>query len=80
MSCGHRTWINVNFLSVVGLERYGLHAEADKLRRQTLALVAREDVLREYYNSMNGTGLGAENFMWTGALYVALSLRDTALP
>jgi hypothetical protein len=39
-----------------------------------LALVARGDVLREYYDSQNGSGLGAENFMWTGALYVAMAL------
>ena len=68
------TWININFLTVVGLKRYGLHAEAESLRRSTLALVSRGDVLREYYNSENGTGLGAENFMWTGALYVAMAL------
>ena len=54
------TWININFLTVVGLKRYGLHTEAERLRRSTLALVARGDVLREYYNSDNGTGLGAE--------------------
>jgi putative isomerase len=68
------TWININFLTAAGLERYGLAAEASKLRRQTLALVARGDVLRKYYNSQNGSGLGAENFMWTGALYVAMAL------
>jgi hypothetical protein len=70
------TWININYLVVVGLRRYGLTALATQIRRETLALVARGDVLREYYDSINGTGLGAENFMWTGALFVVLALES----
>ena len=72
------TWININFLVVVGLRRYGLTALAQRIRRQTLALVASHDVLREYYDCINGTGLGAANFMWTGALYVVLALESPA--
>ena len=61
---------------VVGLRKYGLTALAERLRRETLSLVARGDVLREYYHSLNGSGLGARNFMWTGSLYIELALGD----
>jgi polygalacturonase len=66
-------WININWITIVGLQEYGLDTEAAWLRKATLSLVARTDIQREYYNSLTGEGLGAENFMWTGALFVSLA-------
>ena len=65
-------WININWITIIGLQEYGL-TEAAWLRKATLSLVARTDMQREYYNSVTGEGLGAENFMWTGALFVSLT-------
>ena len=38
------------------------------LRNQTTALVSMHPTPREYYNPLTGAGLGAYNFMWTGAV------------
>jgi glycogen debranching enzyme len=69
-------WININWITIFGLQRYGLEQQATELRRKTMALVAKTDVLREYYNSQTGAGEGAQNFMWTAALYVAMALQE----
>ena len=60
------TWVNINWLSLLGLECYGFAEEARRLRLSINQLV--KEVPREYYNPLDGTGLGAENFMWTGAI------------
>lgn len=63
-------WININWLVSIGLDCYGFHDAASLLRNATLSAVAQDITPREYYNPLNGTGLGAENFMWTGAIYI----------
>jgi len=65
-------WVNVNYLTILGLRKYGMTAKAARLREQTIDLVTRNPVPREYYNPLDGSGLGALNFQWTGALFVAL--------
>ncbi len=67
------TWINLNWVTIIGLERYGYKALAADLRRKTLDLIAMNPVPREYYHPLTGAGLGAENYMWTGALYVVMA-------
>ena len=59
-------WVNINWLSLLGLECYGYASEALSLRKAINELV--KEVPREYYNPLDGSGLGAENFMWTGAI------------
>ena len=54
------------------------HWLQEQLRRKTMALIAKTDVLREYYNSQTGEGEGAQNFMWTASLFVAMALQDPA--
>mgnify|MGYP003308266568 CR=1 FL=1 len=71
-------WININWITIYGLQKYGLEEEAAELRRKTMALIAKTDVLREYYNSQTGEGEGAQNFMWTASLFVAMALQDPA--
>ena len=65
-------WINVNYLTILGLRNYGMTERASKLRQQTIELVTSNPVPREYYDPLTGGGLGALNFQWTGALFVAL--------
>ena len=67
-------WINVNWFFVRGLERYGLRAEADELRRLTLDLVSASGFW-EYYEPTTGAGLGTGEFSWSAALTLDL-LRD----
>ena len=71
-------WININWITIFGLQKYGLEEEAAELRRKTMALIAKTDVLREYYNSQTGEGEGAQNFMWTASLFVAMALQEPA--
>ena len=46
-------WINVNWIMIRGLERYGLDDEAERLRRLTLDLVSRSG-FSEYYEPDDG--------------------------
>jgi len=58
------TWININWLIVRGLLNRGYKSEARKLINRTLSLVKKSG-FREYYNPLNGKGLGAMNFGWS---------------
>jgi putative isomerase len=69
------TWINLNWITIRGLEHYGRKAEAAALRDKTLDLVARTPVLYEYYDPITGEGVGSRNYGWTSALYVDLVLE-----
>jgi glycogen debranching enzyme len=64
-------WINVNWFLVRGLERCGLAAEADELRRLTLELVQRSG-FAEYYDPSTGAPLGSGDFSWSAALTLDL--------
>jgi mannosylglycerate hydrolase len=64
-------WINVNWFFVRGLERCGLAAEADELRRLTLELV-RKSGFAEYYHPSTGAPLGSGDFSWSAALTLDL--------
>lgn len=67
-------WINMNWLIIDGLERYGYTVEADSLRDKTIALVQQAGVW-EYYNPQTGEGLGSPAFSWTAALTLDLLKR-----
>jgi glycogen debranching enzyme len=69
-------WVNINWFLIRGLERAGLGAEADQLRRLTLSLVERSG-FAEYYEPATGEGLGSRSFSWSAALAVDL-LRDSS--
>jgi glycogen debranching enzyme len=64
-------WINMNWFLVRGLERNGLAAEADELRRLTLDLVERSG-FAEYYHPATGEPLGSAGFSWSAALTLDL--------
>lgn len=66
------TWINMNWLIIDGLRRYGFSGEADALRRSTLGLVAGSGFY-EYYHPLTGEPAGARDFSWTAALAIDLA-------
>lgn len=65
-------WANVNWLSALGLECYGYRDTARFLRKSTTSVVGLNPYPREYYNPLDGHGLGAKNFMWTGAVNIVI--------
>ncbi len=65
------TWINTNWLIADGLQRYGYHAEAEKIMNQSIGLVGKHGPY-EYFSAKNGTPAGAQNFSWTAALTIEM--------
>ncbi len=65
------TWINTNWMIIDGLRRYGFDAEADILSKNTVTMVAHAGCY-EYFNPLDGSGIGAPNFSWTAALTLDL--------
>ncbi len=65
------SWININWLVIDGLERYGFKEQADSLRESTLAMV-RKSGPYEYFDPLTGEPAGAANFSWTAALTIDL--------
>jgi glycogen debranching enzyme len=65
------SWVNTNWLIIDGLKRYGFMEEAKDLTEKTLAMVISGGPY-EYFNPVNGQGLGAADFSWTAALTIDL--------
>ncbi len=62
-------WININWMLVQGLRRYGFGQKADSLSRHILELPIRFGFY-EYYDSFDGRGYGSKNFSWTASLFI----------
>lgn len=60
-------WININWLLMGGLERYGFEEQAAQLRQAIIGLVEEQGFF-EHFNPMNGKGHGSIFFSWTAAL------------
>jgi hypothetical protein len=60
-------WIQINWLLMHGLRRYGYGAYAARLRRAIVEL-ARDHGFYEYFNPATGRGHGTGQFSWTAAL------------
>ncbi len=65
------TWVNMNWLIIDGLKRYGYNDHAAALTESTLEMVARSGA-SEYFDPLTGEAAGAENFSWTAALTIDL--------
>ncbi|HET9174596.1 MAG TPA: trehalase family glycosidase [Candidatus Saccharimonadales bacterium] len=65
------TWINMNWLIIDGLKRYGFEDYAEALAESTLELVAKSG-MHEYFSPLNGDPGGTDNFSWTAALTIDL--------
>jgi len=63
------TWVNMNWLIIDGLERYGFKDHAAALRESTLEMLAKNGIA-EYYDPLTGEPLGADDFSWTAALAI----------
>ncbi len=64
-------WININWMLAQGLRRYGYTLKADSLQKDLLQLPIRFG-FHEYFDSLDGTGYGTDNFSWTAALFIDL--------
>jgi hypothetical protein len=65
------TWVNINWLIIDGLKRYGYHDHAAALKESTIEMVEKSGCA-EYFDPLNGEPAGATNFSWTAALAVDL--------
>lgn len=72
-------WVNINWLLMRGLERYGFAKQAEFLRQTTLELV-RGGGFYEYYHPTRGNGHGSDFFSWTAALILDIILEEMADP
>ena len=68
-------WINIDWLLMRGLERYGFDEHAAHLR-QTIVDLCRDEGFYEYFDPTTGTGHGSDFFSWTAALFLDLALDD----
>ena len=59
-------WLIVNWMIADGLAAHGRADLADRLREDALELVRRHGFF-EYFDPINGEGLGGANFTWTAA-------------
>jgi len=65
------SWVNMNWLIIDGLQRYGFKDHAAALRESTVEMVAKGGC-SEYFNPLTGEAIGADNFSWTAALTIDL--------
>jgi len=65
-------WLIVNWMLIDGLRRNGRPELAERIRRDSLALVERAG-FAEYFNPLTGDPLGGSRFSWTAAMYLHLA-------
>lgn len=65
------SWVNMNWLIIDGLKRYGFKDHAAALAESTLEMVEKSGC-SEYFDPLTGEAAGAENFSWTAALAIDL--------
>jgi glycogen debranching enzyme len=65
------SWVNMNWLIIDGLERYGFKDYADALRESTLEMVKKSGFY-EYFDPIDGSPAGVPDFSWTAALTIDL--------
>jgi glycogen debranching enzyme len=68
-------WLVMNFMIADGFAAYGFADIADRIRRDSAALVRRGG-LREYFDPRNGDGLGGRDFSWSAAIALCWGLLD----
>lgn len=61
------TWLNMNWLIIDGLARYGYKDHAAALIESSLELV-QDGHFNEYFDPLSGEPLGAPHFSWTAAV------------
>lgn len=68
------TWPVVNALMAVGLRDSGRDALEDRLRRETAELIRKHGFF-EYFDPMDATPCGGDNFTWTAAIWLTWAGR-----
>jgi mannosylglycerate hydrolase len=68
-------WVNVDWLLMRGLERYGFDKQAGYLRQAIIDLIENEG-FHEYFDPLSGRGHGSGFFSWTAALFLDVALDD----
>ncbi|HSH18387.1 MAG TPA: trehalase family glycosidase [Candidatus Saccharimonadales bacterium] len=63
------TWMNINWLIIDGLRRYGFHEHANALTDLSIEMVEKSG-FAEYFDPITGEPLGADDFSWTAALAI----------
>ncbi|MEX0288946.1 MAG: trehalase family glycosidase [Flavobacteriaceae bacterium] len=69
-------WINLNWILFHGLNRYGYHSLAERIKSDSLALIEKNgffeyfDSRKEYSETKEGGGYGGSNFSWSAALII----------
>lgn len=63
-------WVVVNFMIGRGLKEYGCEEQARRVGRDTARLIA-EKSFCEYFDPLDGEGLGGNRFSWTAAVWLA---------
>jgi hypothetical protein len=67
-------WAVVNYMIGTGLDECGYGAQAERVRRDTAALMERNGFY-EAYSPIDGTGSGGDDFSWTAAIWLAWAGR-----
>jgi glycogen debranching enzyme len=65
------SWVNMNWLIIDGLKRYGFTEHAAALTESTLEMTQMSG-FAEYFSPLDGSPAGADNFSWTAALVIDL--------
>ncbi len=68
------SWPFMNALIAIGLKDAGLNLLAERLRRETEALI-RQGGFYEYFDPTNGAPCGGSDFTWTAAIWLAWAGR-----
>jgi len=71
------TWLNINWLVIDGLKRYGYDEHAEALTDLSLEMVQKSG-FAEYFDPITGEPLGTDNFSWTAALALDMAVTSTA--
>jgi hypothetical protein len=68
-------WINIDWLLMRGLERYGYEEQAARLR-ETIVALCRDEGFYEYFDPLTGMGHGSDFFSWSAALLLDVLLEN----
>ena len=69
-------WLNVSYMALKGLKRYGFKDTAEAGRQTLLGWCDQnQDTIWEYYDSRSGQGLGARQYGWSGAWLIEFVLN-----
>lgn len=70
-------WLNLAYFASEGLRNYGFFESSDKIKEHVLndAYNEKRDIF-EYYDALNGEGLGAKSFGWSAAFIIQFIMNE----